>query len=111
MVLADFDPDQLATPYHRHPGTDALVPLEQYTRYEWPAAALRSSAHDLARFLRLYAGAGTVDGQVVLASDTITRLLTVPDESPAGHQALAWGAVHLDPETWTWWASALRYRR
>ena len=52
-------------------------------------AGLFSSAHDLARFARMYLARGTLDGRRVLPEDEIDRFTRVQDPA-LSHRALGW---------------------
>jgi len=94
------DLDQLAMPYNW--ADNDFVPVGHYTFSDYPDGGLRASAHDMARFLLLYAGAGEVDGEPILEPDTVDELLTVQYPSVEPDQALIWYYVYIDGDTWSW---------
>lgn len=99
--LEDFtDYDQLAMPYNWTGGE--FVPTGHYTFADYPDGGLRASAHDMARFLLLYAGAGEVEGEPLLDASTVEELLTVQYPEVIDDQALIWFYISIEPETWTW---------
>ena len=81
--LADLNADELAEPYTYNMARDAQVALEHSTYAHYPAGGLRSSVHDLSRFVRAVLNGGELDGQRIFEEATVTEMLRlqVPDLS------------------------------
>ncbi len=71
--LVDLDPDHLAVPYEatRDGGFRALA---QTTCPDFPDGNLRTSAHQLARFLLMFMNGGSLDGTRVLKRATVNAM-------------------------------------
>jgi CubicO group peptidase (beta-lactamase class C family) len=74
--LADFaEPDSVAMPYTTEDGV-TFVPFGQYGYPDYPDGALRSSAHDVATFLRVWLSGGQTAGTRVLEETSVDEALT-----------------------------------
>jgi CubicO group peptidase (beta-lactamase class C family) len=97
--IEDYDLDTIAMPYTRPGGN--YQPTGHYTFADYPNGGLRTSAHDLARFLAAIANGGILDGQRILAEDTVAEMLTIqPPPNDHGRQAIGWYTTTLNGETW-----------
>lgn len=76
--LADFDPDEVASPHQHDP--EGLTVLEHYGFPTWPDGQLRASARDLGQILRVALGRGAVDGVRLLPEDRMEALEHPPIE-------------------------------
>jgi CubicO group peptidase (beta-lactamase class C family) len=87
---------RLALPYAFSGAHFRRLPRENYP--DWPAGLLCTSAHDFAKFLRIYTEAGHVDGRSYLAPETLRAMLR-PDpvvldpKRPDNRQALIWHLI------------------
>ncbi|HAN31941.1 MAG TPA: hypothetical protein DCQ06_10125 [Myxococcales bacterium] len=98
--LADFaDPDaQLAMPYTYKQGK--FQPTGHYTFADYPSGALRSSAHDMARFLQMYLAGGSAAGATILKAQTV-ELMTKPAVAKIkSDQAIQWNRQSIDGQIW-----------
>jgi len=73
--LAALDVSKLATPYAWQAEQQKYVPLPEYSLSTYPDGALRSSAHDLGRFLAMIMAQGCLDGQRILQPATVQTML------------------------------------
>lgn len=73
--LADLDATHLSVPYTYNMARDSQVALEHSTYAHYPAGGLRSSVHDLSRFVRAVLGGGELDGERIFEADTVTEML------------------------------------
>ncbi len=72
--LEDFAPGELAMP-NAWTGS-AYAPYGQYNFADIPSGALRASAEDMARFGRAFLRGGELDGQRILAEETVLEMHT-----------------------------------
>jgi CubicO group peptidase (beta-lactamase class C family) len=85
--------NKLAQPYAFESAHYHRIPHQTYP--DWPAGLLCTSANDFAKFLRIYAEGGRVDGRTYLTQDTLKAMLTpdpvVMDPKHLDHrQGLIW---------------------
>ena len=81
--LADLDATKLAAPYTYNMARDAQIALQHSTYAHYPAGGLRSSIHDLSRFVRAVLNGGELDGERIFEAATVTEMLRrqVPEHS------------------------------
>ena len=84
--LAGLDPTHIAMPYTLEGGSYRAT--GQYGFPDYPDGQLRTSAAQLARFLVMLAGDGSVDGVRVLAPSTIAEMRRSQLPAPDDYQAL-----------------------
>lgn len=85
--VADFHADEMAMPY----GPDGGA-LGHYTFADYPNGGLRTTVEDLARFLRAFMGAGTLDTVRMLQPATVREMqrMHYPQVAGAEQQGLGW---------------------
>jgi CubicO group peptidase (beta-lactamase class C family) len=81
--LADLDRADIAMPYRVDASGD-YVPVGYYGYPEYPSGQLRTSGHQLAQFLMMLAQGGTLGGATLLASSTVTEMMTTQPNSVEG---------------------------
>ena len=72
--LQQLDETEVAASYEWRNGD--YVDFGRYGYPDYPDGGLRSSANDLATWMRMWLGGGEVDGVRVLAADTVAEMLT-----------------------------------
>ena len=92
--LSELDLDRIAVPYKYSGG---YVPYGHYGLVVYPAAQLRTSAPQLARYLAAYMRMGELDGYRILDSATVDLMTSVQYPGVASEQGLAW-RVHNRPD-------------
>ncbi|MDP6933922.1 MAG: serine hydrolase domain-containing protein, partial [Myxococcota bacterium] len=95
--LADFDPDEVAVPYL--PASGGWMPMEHYGFPDYPDGLLRSSAADMARFVAAIAGGGSLDGERILASETVDEMLTDQVPEVEVGQGVLWATYEMADRT------------
>jgi len=105
--LADVDTGNLAMPYSWN--GSSYVPYGHYSDPWFPAVSLKSSTHELARFLIAYMQYGQIDGVRILDSTTVDLMTTV--HWPSGLFGLSWGLywAHLSAGTHLLWGHGGNY--
>ena len=78
--LADFDVDKIAVPYEYSDGS--YTAYEHYGHPMYPAAQLRTSATQLARYLTACMQKGEFEGNKILDGTTVELMMTPEVESP-----------------------------
>lgn len=86
--LADLDADDLSVPYTYNMARDSQVPLDHSTYAHYPAGGLRTSVHDLSRFVRAVLNGGELDGQRIYEEATVAEMLRRQVPELASHQGL-----------------------
>lgn len=92
--LAAMDQPAPAVPYG--PG---LQVFPQYGYPTYPDGLLRSTAHDMGRYLAMVLGEGTLEGATILTPASVDRMLTVDGSigTDEAGQAVAWAQVDYAP--------------
>jgi CubicO group peptidase (beta-lactamase class C family) len=85
FFLRGLDLTHVAMPYDT-----ALKPIGQYGYPNYPAGQLRTSATQLARFLLMFAGNGSCDGQQLLKDSTIADMKALQFPDVVTDQGLIW---------------------
>jgi len=67
--VADFRAEDLAMPY-----TPTGEPYGNYTFADYPDGAMRTTANDLSRFLRMFIGRGTLDGNRIISENSVADI-------------------------------------
>ena len=86
--LADVDASKLAEPYTYNSARDLQAPLEHITPAHFPAGGLRSSVHDLSRFVRALMNEGELEGERIFEADTVREMMTRQVPELNGRQGL-----------------------
>ncbi len=70
-------------------------PYEQYGYPTYPDGMMRSSAHDMARYIAMVQGNGTFDGVTVLSPESVEQMLTVDPSlgTDEDGQAIIWAQL------------------
>ncbi|UCG42026.1 MAG: beta-lactamase family protein [candidate division WOR-3 bacterium] len=79
----DLAQDSLARPY-----SPELEPFRFYRSRAYPAGALKTTVHDLARFLLAYINRGRLEGTRILSPESVDELLTL--HNPTSGRCLLW---------------------
>ena len=95
--LADLDTSNLAIPYLWN--GSSFVPYDFYSEPWFPSANLRTSTHELARFLIAIMQHGQIDGVRILDSTTVDLMTTV--QWPSGQFGTPWGLYWFHPSVGT----------
>lgn len=97
--LADLPDDPPALPYEWLRG--GYVTDGHYGFPDYPSGSVRSSAHDMARFVLAVQQGGALDGQRVLSEDSVEELLSVQSGALDPDQGVFWYRWELDgQEVW-----------
>ncbi len=67
-----------------------LVENNHYGYSDYPSGQLRSTAHDMAKFMATFLNGGVYDGSRILDNDTIEIMKTIQNPSISSSQALMW---------------------
>ena len=77
----------------------SFAELYHYGYSDYPSGQLRSSAHDMARFMAMYMGGGIYNGQRVLDESTIELIKETHFPGIDSNQGLIWYYKNLDGRT------------
>jgi CubicO group peptidase (beta-lactamase class C family) len=97
--LAGLDTNNVAMPYNYSGGSH--IPLGHFGYADFPAGTLRTSAVQLARFLKMFLQSGELDGTRILESETVDSMLTIQYPSLSSSQGLAWFYQRVGTR-WVW---------
>jgi len=95
--LAEHDQSELAVPYEWRRGDYEEV--GHYGFPDYPSGQLRSSAVDMARFMRATMQGGQVGDSQILSAESVAEMITVVDADLDRDQGLGWYRWRLDGET------------
>ena len=85
-TFARLQSKNLAIPYRLHNGQRQAVTTAPIIDAVAPAGSVHSSAEDMAQWLRLWLGEGTLDGQTILKRDTVREMLAMHSATPIKHR-------------------------
>lgn len=91
--LAGIDSSILAVPYDKN--KFGFIPYGHYGEPDYPDGMLRTSVVELARFLAAYMRGGEYEGNRILKSETLAKMLK-SQTSISNHQGLAWYRESID---------------
>ena len=91
--LADLEDELIA---HPHACYGSCSPISHYGYPDYPDGMLRSTTHDMGRFMSMMFHNGSLDGVRIVTEDSVGEMLTVT--LPSYGQALVWYSTEIGGE-------------
>jgi CubicO group peptidase (beta-lactamase class C family) len=100
--------EHLAIPYEDDPRQDRLRPTYRVRLADYPAGDLYATPADLARFLLLHLGGGTVEGRQLLRPESVKEMARSQYEKRAGGFGLGWVSAYRSSRPLLWHNGGVR---
>ena len=94
-----FDYDEICGEDGTGSGGAEFIPINHYGYADYPSGQLRTSAHDLAKFLIIYTNGGVYNNIRILDEETVEFMKEIPYPNVDSLQAIIWYYKNQDNRT------------